>query len=124
MFCGSVRLGRRNGDVEAERGSARPHSISFTAGPSYPGNSRSPGQAGGSGDTGVRRGCSSQELPENWAVGQRAEVFIETDRRDDVLTIPLSTLSRRDEQEGVFVAADGYCSLESRDARCSGTRIC
>ncbi len=47
------------------------------------------------------------ELPENWAVGQRAEVFIETDRQDDVLTIPLTTLSRRDKQEGVFVAAEG-----------------
>lgn len=47
------------------------------------------------------------ELPENWAVGQRAEVFIETDRQDDVLTIPLATLSRRDNQEGVFVATEG-----------------
>lgn len=47
------------------------------------------------------------ELPANWAVGQRAEVWIETDRRDNVLTIPLSTLSRRDEQDGVFVAEDG-----------------
>ena len=47
------------------------------------------------------------ELPENWAVGQRAEVFIEADRQDDVLTIPLTTLSRRDNQEGVFVAAEG-----------------
>lgn len=47
------------------------------------------------------------ELPENWAVGQRAEVFIETDRQDDVLTIPLTPLSRRDKQEGVFVAAEG-----------------
>lgn len=47
------------------------------------------------------------ELPENWAVGQRAEVFIETDRQGDVLTIPLATLSRRDKQEGVFVAAEG-----------------
>ena len=47
------------------------------------------------------------ELPANWAVGQRAEVYIETDRRDDVLTIPLTALSRRGEQEGVFVAEDG-----------------
>ena len=46
------------------------------------------------------------ELPEKWAVGQRAEVFIETDRQDEVLTIPLTTLSRRDEQEGVFVAEE------------------
>ncbi|MEZ6049078.1 MAG: efflux RND transporter periplasmic adaptor subunit, partial [Planctomycetaceae bacterium] len=47
------------------------------------------------------------ELPENWAVGQRADVFIETDRQDDVLTIPLTTLNRREKQEGVFVAEEG-----------------
>jgi HlyD family secretion protein len=47
------------------------------------------------------------ELPANWAVGQRAEVYIETERRDEVLTIPLKLVSRRDEQEGVFVAQDG-----------------
>lgn len=47
------------------------------------------------------------ELPANWAVGQRAEVFIETDRQDDVLTIPLTALICRDEQEGVFVAENG-----------------
>jgi HlyD family secretion protein len=46
------------------------------------------------------------ELPENWAVGQRAEVYIETQRQDDVLTIPRRTLSRRGEQEGVFVAEE------------------
>lgn len=47
------------------------------------------------------------ERPANWAVGQRAEVFIETDRQDDMLTIPLTTLSLREKQEGVFVAEDG-----------------
>jgi HlyD family secretion protein len=47
------------------------------------------------------------KLPANWAVGQRAEVFIETDRRDRALTIPLTTLVRRDEQDGVFVEDDG-----------------
>ncbi len=47
------------------------------------------------------------ELPENWAVGQRAEVFIETDRQDEVLTLALMTLSRRDEHDGVFVAEEG-----------------
>jgi len=47
------------------------------------------------------------QLPANWAVGQRAEVYLETDRRVDVLTIPLTDVSRRDEQEGVFVIQDG-----------------
>jgi len=48
-----------------------------------------------------------QELPGNWAVGQRAEVFIETGRAENVLTIPLSTVIRRNEKDGVWVADKG-----------------
>jgi RND family efflux transporter MFP subunit len=47
------------------------------------------------------------KLPSNWAVGQRAEVFIEIDRQDDALTIPLSALHRREDEEGVFVVENG-----------------
>ncbi|MCA9089518.1 MAG: efflux RND transporter periplasmic adaptor subunit [Planctomycetaceae bacterium] len=47
------------------------------------------------------------ELPANWAVGQRAEVFVETQRQDNALTIPLSVLHRREGEEGVFVAENG-----------------
>ena len=47
------------------------------------------------------------ELPANWAVGQRAEVFVETQRQDNTLTIPLSVLHRREGEEGVFVAENG-----------------
>lgn len=47
------------------------------------------------------------ELPPNWAVGQRAEVYIETDKREGVLTIPTHLLTRRGQIEGVFVAENG-----------------
>jgi HlyD family secretion protein len=47
------------------------------------------------------------QLPANWAVGQRAEVFIETNQQDNVLTVPLTVLSRRGAQEGVFVLDHG-----------------
>ena len=48
-----------------------------------------------------------KELPDNWAVGQRAEVFIQTGRAENVLTMPLSTVIRRNEKDGVFVADNG-----------------
>ena len=46
-------------------------------------------------------------LPEQWAIGQRAEVFIETDRLDHVLMMPLSFVAVVDGQRGVFVHRDG-----------------
>ena len=48
-----------------------------------------------------------KELPDNWAVGQRVEVFIQTGRAENVLTMPLSTVIRRNEKDGVFVADNG-----------------
>ncbi|MEZ6142571.1 MAG: efflux RND transporter periplasmic adaptor subunit [Zavarzinella sp.] len=47
------------------------------------------------------------QLPANWAIGQRAEVYIETHRQDDVPTIPLTVLCRRGTQDGVHVSAEG-----------------
>lgn len=41
-------------------------------------------------------------LPENWAVGQRAEVFIETDRKDAALVLPARFLQWRDGASGVY----------------------
>ncbi len=43
------------------------------------------------------------KLPETWAIGQRAEVFIETARVDDCVWIPTSFLSRQGDEPGVFV---------------------
>lgn len=48
-----------------------------------------------------------QQLPTNWAVGQRAEVFIETGRYQDVLTIPQQFLLWRAGKSGVMVNEDG-----------------
>jgi HlyD family secretion protein len=43
------------------------------------------------------------ELPENWAVGQRAEVYIETARKADVTVLPAQYILWREEQPGVLV---------------------
>lgn len=47
------------------------------------------------------------KLPETWAIGQRAEVFIETERVDDCVWIPASFLSKQGNEQGVFVHSDG-----------------
>jgi HlyD family secretion protein len=48
-----------------------------------------------------------KELPENWTIGQRAEVFIETGRKADALTVPPRFLQWREGKPGVFVADGG-----------------
>jgi RND family efflux transporter MFP subunit len=47
------------------------------------------------------------ELPKNWAIGQRAEVYIEVDSREDVLWLPKEFLLTIDAQKGVYVQRDG-----------------
>jgi HlyD family secretion protein len=47
------------------------------------------------------------ELPANWAVGQRAEVYIETARSDKANIIPASAVTWREGTAGVFVQLDG-----------------
>ncbi|MGZ8906502.1 MAG: efflux RND transporter periplasmic adaptor subunit [Methylobacter sp.] len=44
-----------------------------------------------------------RQLPRNWAVGQRAEVFIETGRKANVVMIPQSFLLWREGKPGVVV---------------------
>jgi HlyD family secretion protein len=48
-----------------------------------------------------------RELPENWAVGQRAEVYIETGHRPDTVILRSSDLVWRDSRPGVFVEHAG-----------------
>ncbi len=62
------------------------------------------------------------ELPHNWAVGQRAEVYIETDRKSDVTFLPATYIVMRDGEKGVFVDDQGHAAwrpitvgLRSRD---------
>ncbi len=50
------------------------------------------------------------EFPKNWAVGQRAEVFIKTDEVHDVLTIPARLVVNKDGESGVFINQDGRTS--------------
>jgi RND family efflux transporter MFP subunit len=47
------------------------------------------------------------QLPVNWAVGQRAEAFIETGRKSGVLAIPQKFLLWREGKPGVFVNDHG-----------------
>jgi HlyD family secretion protein len=48
-----------------------------------------------------------KELPKNWTVGQRAEVFIETGRKSDALVIPQQFVQWREGKPGVFVNEHG-----------------
>jgi HlyD family secretion protein len=43
------------------------------------------------------------KLPETWAIGQRAEVFIETARVNDCVFIPASFLEKHGAEQGVYV---------------------
>ena len=62
-------------------------------------------------------------LPENWAVGQRADAFIEVARNDDAILVPAGFIVNRDRQPGVFVATENSAhwkpltiGLRNRDA--------
>jgi HlyD family secretion protein len=50
---------------------------------------------------------SVKELPANWAVGQRAEVYVEAARNPSALVIPKEFISWREGKAGVFVADGG-----------------
>lgn len=50
---------------------------------------------------------SVKELMENWTIGQRAEVFIETGRKTDALALPQRFLQWRAGKPGVFVSDHG-----------------
>lgn len=43
------------------------------------------------------------ELPQNWAVGQRAEVYIETARKADAIVLPTKFIVWREGKPGVYV---------------------
>jgi HlyD family secretion protein len=48
-----------------------------------------------------------EKLPEQWSVGQRAEVYIETERKSQATVVPSTFLVKRGGQTGVFVAVRG-----------------
>jgi HlyD family secretion protein len=51
-----------------------------------------------------------QDLPPNWTMGQRAEVFIETGRKSDALAVPQQFIQWRESKPGVFVEDGGKAS--------------
>jgi HlyD family secretion protein len=48
------------------------------------------------------------DLPKNWAVGQRAEVYIEAGRKESVPLLPAAAVVWRGDRSGVFVNVSGY----------------
>ena len=44
-----------------------------------------------------------EDLPGQWAIGQRADVYIETNRLEDVLVVPMSYLVAVDGERGVYI---------------------
>jgi len=50
---------------------------------------------------------SADQLPQNWAIGQRAEVFIQTGKKDNVVRVPRRLVRWRGGKAGVFVISDG-----------------
>ena len=53
------------------------------------------------------------KLPENWAVGQRAEVYIETGRKSAVPVLPTNFVVWRDGKAGVFCNVGGRAQWRS-----------
>lgn len=49
-----------------------------------------------------------KDLPAIWAVGQRAEVYIQTASKESVLFVPARAIVRRDAQPGVWVSNAGH----------------
>jgi HlyD family secretion protein len=49
-----------------------------------------------------------KELPENWTIGQRAEVFIETGHKSGALLMPAQFIRWREGKAGVFVNDHGH----------------
>lgn len=47
------------------------------------------------------------ELPKNWSIGQRADVFIETKRQSEAVLLPATFLSHKGSHAGVFVGVQG-----------------
>jgi hypothetical protein len=53
------------------------------------------------------------ERPENWAVGQRAEVYIEVGRKAEVAILPTRFVVWRDGKPGTFVEEGGRAAWRS-----------
>ena len=56
---------------------------------------------------------TAKELPETWAVGQRAEVHIQTARKDQALLVPQRTIVWQKGRSGLFVNMAGHAQWRS-----------
>jgi HlyD family secretion protein len=65
----------------------------------------------------------ADSLPENWAVGQRAEVYIETARAADVLTVPTRAIVWRDGEAGAFVEQSGHAAWRKLQLGLRGAEV-
>ncbi|HWQ93701.1 MAG TPA: efflux RND transporter periplasmic adaptor subunit [Clostridia bacterium] len=64
-----------------------------------------------------------EELPANWTIGQRAEVFIETGRKTEVLTVPQDFIHGRDGKTGVFVNDGGTARWRAVESGFRGREV-
>lgn len=62
-------------------------------------------------------------LPQHWAIGQRAEVFIETARKSAVPTLPLRYVVWRDSMPGAFVLTAGAVHWRSLQLGLQGQEV-
>ncbi len=63
------------------------------------------------------------ELPENWAIGQRAEVYIETEKKDNVVIIPEKYIKWQKNNPGVFVDKGGVAFWQPVKIDLSGRKF-
>ena len=54
-----------------------------------------------------------KELPKTWAVGQRAEVYIQTARKDQALLVPPAAIIWQGKKPGVFISNAGHAAWRS-----------
>ena len=63
------------------------------------------------------------ELPKNWAVGQRAEVYVQTARKTGVTVLPAQYVLWRDEKPGVFVRRGEHAAWRDLTLGLSGREV-
>jgi HlyD family secretion protein len=63
------------------------------------------------------------ELPKNWAIGQRSEVYIETARKTGVAALPTKDIFWRDGKPGVFVRQGQYAAWRDITLGIKGKKI-
>jgi HlyD family secretion protein len=63
-----------------------------------------------------------KDLPKTWAVGQRADVYIRTAEKDQVLLVPSEAITWQNGKPGLFVNAEGHAKWRSIALGLRGTQ--